>query len=363
MRRVLALGLIFLFSLGCVGFAQQMSGSWDLEIDIDPQQTAFSDSLGVYSLLKVNYSIGDWTFGSSTVLDEDGWQDQDFSTTGLLGAFTLTAAVDFNPDATFGSLVTTISSSVAGALVGAQFRLEGDDTFLTLTASGSAASVDVSIAADFGDDDAICDFPFSDVSISVGFPFCCAEISSSLSIDCDGFDQISFSTSGIGIPTLPWLSIGAQLVYTMQTKSLTLSPTFDFGTVTCIDLYVSVASSGNLSFESISIDGIKLSCDVGTVTFTGITYWQETGKPSPLSGTDYWEVYTIETDDDGCCGPFSFDLSIYFLEGGLRLFDVALFETNVEIEISAQFEFSMGLEIDVEDGATSLWTLGFDVSW
>jgi len=363
MRRVLALGVILLFSLGCAGFAQQLSGSWDLDIDIDPQQTSFSDSLGVYSLLKVNYSIGDWTFGSSTVLDENGWQDQDFSTTGLLGAFTLTAAVDFNPDATFGSLVTTMSTSFAGALVGVQFRLEGDDTFLTLTASGSANSVNVSISADFGDDDATCDFPFSDVLISVGFPFCCAEISSSLSIDCDGFDYVAFSASGIVVPTLPWLSIGAQLRYTMQTKSVTLSPTFDFGTVTCIDFYVTVASSGNLTLlESISIDGIKLSCDVGTVTFTGISYWGES-NPGRLAGTDYWEVYTIETNDDGCCGPFSFDVSVYFLDGGIRLFDVALFEANLEIEISAQFEFSMGLEIDVQDGATTLWTLGFEISW
>jgi len=363
MRRVLALGLVFLFTFGCIGFAQQLSGSWDLDIEIDPQQTSFSDSLRIYSILKVNYSIGDWTFGAATVLDEDGWVDQDFSTTGMLGAVTLTAAVDFNPDATFGSLVTTTSVPLAGALVGTQFTLEGDDTFLTVTASGSAGDVDIDISVDFGDNDAVCDFPFDEASIRIGFPFGCAEISSSLTIGCAGFDQIAFSTSGIAIPNLPWLAIGAQLVYTLQTKSLTLSPTFDFGTTTCIDFYIQVDSSDNLTIGAISIEGIKLSWDAGTVTFTGISFWGEGGKPERLADTEYWEVYTIETNAEACCGPLSFDVSVFFLNNGSRLFDVSLFEANLELTVTSQFVFSMGLEIDVEINATTQWTLGFAITW
>lgn len=363
MRRVLALGLIFLFGLGCIGFAQQLSGSWDIEIAIDPQQTNFSNSLSLYSILKVNYSIGDWTFGSATVLDANGWADQDFSTTGTLGPFTLTAAVDFNPDATFGSLVTTTSVSFAGVLLGSQFTLEGDDTFLTITVSGFAGDVDVDIEIDFGDNDGICDFPFDEVSVGIDFPFCCGEISSTLTIGCDGFDQIAFSTSGITIPNLPWLTIGARIVYTLQTKSLTLSPTFDFGTVTCIDFYIEVDSSDNLTLSSIAIEGIKLTCDVGTVTFTGVTFWGDGSKPGRLVGTDYWEVYTVESNTDDCCGPFSFDVSVFFLENGLRLFDVSMFEVNFELTVAPQFVFSMGLEVDVEVNTTTIWTLGFAITW
>ena len=363
MRRALALGLIFLFGLGCIGFAQQLSGSWDVGIDIDPQQTSFSNSLSLSSTLKVNYSIGDWTFGSATVLDEDGWVDQDFSTTGILGGVTLTAAVDFNPDATFGSLLTTSSVSLAGVLLGTEFILEGDDTFLTITASGSAGSVDIDVEVDFGDNDGACDFPFDEVSVAVGFPFDCSEISSSLTIGCDGFEQITFSTVGIAIPNLPWLTIGAQLVYTLQTKSLTLSPTFNFGTVTCIDIYIDVDSSDNLTLGSITIEGIKLSYDMGTVTFTGTSFWGTGTKPGRLAGTSYWEVYTVETNAEACCGPLSFDVSVFFLENGLRLFDVSMFDANFEITIAPQFVFSMGLEIDVEVNATTIWTLGFAITW
>jgi len=362
MRRVLALCLVLSLSAGCIGFAQQLSGSWNLQIDIDPQQTSFSDSLAVYSILKVSYMVGDWTFGTATVLDETGWRDQDFSTTGRLGPFTLTGAVDFNPDATFGSLTTTTSVAVAGVLLGSQFTLEGDDTFLTVTGSRYVGDVDVSINANFGDNDGICNFPFDQFSVYVGFPFCCSQMASSLIIGCDGFEQIAFSSSGITIPALPWLIIGARIVYTMQTKSLTLSPTFDFDTVTCIDFYVDVDTSDNLTINTITIEGIKLSSNMGEVTFTGLSFWGEGGKPGRLSGTEYWEVYTIETNADACCGPLSFNVSVFFLEGGLRLFDVSLFDVNLQLTVASQFVFSMGLEMDVDVIAT-LWTLGFVTAW
>jgi hypothetical protein len=362
MRRVLALGLIILFGFAGIGLGQQVSGSWDIDIEIDPHQTNFSNALGVYSIIKVNYSICDWTFGSATVLDENGWVDQDFTVTGFLGPFTLTAAVDFNPDATFGSLLATTSVPFAGVVLGSQFRLQGEDTFLTLTATGNAGDLSINVSASFGDDDGACDFPFDKVTFNVGFPFCCASISSSLTIACDGFDQMSFSASGIAIPQLPWLTLAAQLVYKLDSKELTLSPTFNFAAVTCISVYVRVDTPEELTFGSVFIDGLKLTCDLGPVTFTGITFFVDTGKPSPLTGTDYWEVYTIKTNQDACCGPFSFEASIFFLENGLRLFDISLIEAGFELAISSQFTFGMELAFDVE-AATIVWTLEFAIIW
>jgi len=133
--------------------------------------------------------------------------------------------------------------------------------------------------------------------------------------------------------------------------------------VTCIDFYIQVNSSDNLTIGDISIEGIKLSCDVGAVTFTGISFWGDSSKPGRLAGTEYWEVYTIETNADACCGPLSFDVSVFFLENGLRLFDVSLFEVNLELTVAPQFVFSTGLEIDVEVNATTIWTLGFEIDW
>jgi len=363
MKRGLVLGLLLLLGIGCIASAQSLEGRWILDIEINPQEVVFADAIDLDTVISVSYTISSWTFTSQTALDQDGWVDQDFSTTGLLGSFTLTSALDLNPDATFGSWTTTVGTTFAGAVLGLELVLQGNDTFLTLTGSGVSAGVSIDIDIEFGDDDEECDFPFSEFSIGLDFAFCCAEVSADVVFGCDGFDHITLATSGITTSLLPWLSIAGQLTYTLQTKSLTLSPSFDFGTVTCIDFYVSVATGSDpLSFGDISIDGIELSCDVGVVTFTGLSYWGAGGKPGLLAGKEYWEVYAISSNDDACCGPFSFDVGIYFLENGLKLFDISFFDLNMSIEISHQFTFDMGLEVDVEIGAT-IWTLGFDIEW
>jgi hypothetical protein len=363
MRRAVAPCLVLLAVMGCLSVGQQLAGLWEFEVDINPQEADFSDALAVRSFVKVEYQVGDWTFASLTRFTDDGWTDQDFTAAGPLGPFTMSATVDFGPSGTFGSLITSITVPVDGVTLGSRFRLQGGDTFLTLTGRGTSGSVAINARVELGDVNGFCDFPFNEAVIGVAFPICCATISSSLSIDCDGFDQISFSTSGITLPDIPWLTVAAKLVFTTQTKSVTLSPTFNFRSSTCIDLYVSVDSSGPFSLGPASLDGIKLTCTLETVTFTGISYWGDGTKPSPLAGTPYWEVYTIETRQDACCGPLSFDLSVFFIEEGLRLFDVALFEANVELALADQFTFSTGITIDTEAEAISSWRLGFAISW
>ncbi|MBE0636127.1 hypothetical protein IH601_09030, partial [Candidatus Bipolaricaulota bacterium] len=247
--------------------------------------------------------------------------------------------------------------------------LEGDDTFFTFTASGNAGDVDIDVTIDFGDDDALCDFPFDQVTIGVALPFCCAEVSSTLTIDCDGFDQIGFSTTAIAIPNLPFLTLDVLLEFTLQTKTLTLSPVIEFGATACFDLYIDLASTGGigpgapLTLDSITIDGVGISCDMGAVTFTGLSYWGLGTKPGLLAGTDYWEVYHVSSNEEACCGPFGFDLAVYFLDAGALLFDVSLIEASMTLQMASQFTFNMGMEIDLEIGAFTEWVVGFLVSW
>ena len=361
MKRALVISLICVLGLAFSGLAATLSGSWDTDVTIDPQQTNFNDAIGIVSVLTVAYTVGDWTFTSVTDLDEGGWTDQDFSVAGVLGAFSITSALDFVPAAaTFGSWNTAASVAIAGVSFGVDFTLADQDVTLVLTGAGVAGDVTVGVEITFGgDDNDICDLDWAGVTIDVGFPFCCADIALEVVFDCTGFVSATFTTGGIAIPNLPWVSIDAELVFTLTDKELTLSPNFDFGAIVCFDFGFSVtntpAANSSLVLGDISIDWIALTCDIGAVTFSGITY---------LDGSEtYFEQYTIETNDDACCGPFGFDLSFYFLEGGIRLFDIALIDANMELQIASQFLFNMGLEINVETGAFSEWTIGFLVTW
>lgn len=371
MKRTLVLGLIGVVSLAFGGMAATLSGTWDTDVAIDPQQTNFNDAISIVSVVTVAYTVDGWTFASVTDLDGGGWTDQDFAVSGVLGAFTLTSALGFDPGVpAFDQWNTTVSVTIAGVSFAADFTLQDSDVTLILNGGGVAGDITVGIELTFGgDDNDICDLDWADLEITLGFPFCCTLLEATVSFDCDGFENIVFVAEGIVIPNLPYLVLDATLEFTMQTKSLILSPSFDFGATACFDLYIEQSYTGGvgpgnvLTLDSITIEGIGLSCDIGVVTFTALSFWGEGAKPGLLAGTPYWEVYAVSSDEDACCGPFGFDLAVYFLDAGVMLFDVALIDADMTLQVAPQFTFNMGLEINVETGAFTEWVIGFLVDW
>jgi hypothetical protein len=351
--------------LGFSSLAASLTGYWDTDVTIDPTQTSFADAIGLTSDISVTYTVGDWAFTSLTTLTDTGWTGQEFDAAGVLGAFSIGSTLKFNPappTPSFTSWNTDIAVSIAGVSFGADFTLYPGYTNLVLTAGGVAGdvTVDGTLTLGSGTD---CDFDFSSVLIEVGFPFCCADISADIMFDCSGFDYVEFTTAGIVVPAIPWLTLDATLTFTVDQKTLTITPNFDFGDFACFDIDISVAYTGGdmgaLNLGNFQIWGIGLTCDIGGVSFEGYSTWDSEN----LFLDEYWEYYKIMTNDDGCCGPFGFDLAFYFKNPGLALFDVALIDANMTLAVSSQFTFNMGLMVDVDAGAFTQWTVGFLVTW
>jgi len=364
MRRAIVICCVLAVGLTLAVGAQILSGSWETTLSIDPQQASFADAISLDSELIVNYVIGDWSFTSESELDEDGWDWQQFYAAGVLGAFTFGSTLDIDPDTpAFIEWEVETTVSIAGVSFGAVFNLYDLDTRLELTASGTAGDVALEVELTLGgDDNDECDFSFNTIDIEFGFPFCCADISGVLSFDCGGFTRFCIGVAdGIAVPNLPWFTLGAALCYRLDEKTIELNGQFDFGETDCFNLHFEVEKTGVLTIENISIVGIELICDIGAITFHGRS--ELGGAGGNLVDSPYWEAYTISTSDDACCGPFSFDMSVYFLEGGVRLFDIGLFEANMELQVASQFTFTTGLEINAESGAFTEWTLGFVVTW
>ena len=380
MKRALVISLICVLGFAFTSLAASLTGSWATDITILPGQTHFNDAISIVSKLTVNYIIGDWTFTSITSLGDAGWLDQDFNATGVLGAFTISTALDLNPDATFGDLDVTVGVSIAGVSLGWDFNLDAAPD-MTITASGTAGDVGVSVTLKFGDDDAICDFPWASADIDLTFGFCCVDLAVDIDFTCtEGFEDITFVFGGLVVPNLPWLTIDGSIMFDLSDgKTFSVSPSFDFGMDVCFDFYWSddydVYGNG-FSIDDIQLDGIAITCEIGGVSFSGITYWGPAivdtdydyvadsfpGLLTPY-GTQYFEAYQIATTDDACCGPFSFSLTVYFEEGLTdQLFDVDLFVAYVSLEVASQFVLDMGLSVDATDGFTE-WTIGFLVTW
>jgi hypothetical protein len=359
-----------MLGLGVGTMAATLSGTWDTDVTILPQQTNFNDAIGLKSTITVKYAVCDWTFTSIPTLTEAGWTDQDFNVTGVLGAFTISSLLDFVPATpAFGSWTNTVGVSIAGVGFSVKSVLTTGNLAVTFTGTGAIGDCTVKVVATFGSpaEGSGCDLDWTGVTFTMTFPFCCADITATVTFTCNGFDKACFGVKGIAVPNMPYLTLAADVCFTMAQKTLTITPSFAFGTIPCFDLYFKVDTTGNLSIQNITIVGIGLTCPIGGVTFTGISYWDTTvaltAKPGILAGTPYWEAYQIKTTDDGCCGAFGFDLAFYFLDGGIRLFDVALIDANMTLSLSNQFMFKMGLKLNVEVGAFTTWTVGFKVTW
>jgi len=381
MKKALVLSLVMALGLGVASFAaEKLSGSWVTEITIDPTLTAVPP-ITITSDLEVTYTVSVWAFTSITGLTEAGWDTQTFGVTGSLGAFVVGSLLTFDPVAGlidpldfFDSWVVTTDMNIIGVMFDMTFTLDGTGTAFDLGISILPSTVDVGVDVSFGDPDTpACDFDWQGVEITVDFPFYCALVASTISFDCLGFNYVEFAVEGIAVPTLPWLTLDATLLFTVQTKTLTLTPVVDFGPILCFDLYLDMDGLASVGPATVGytngliwIEGIGLEADFDGVLFTALSYWGDAPKPGLLKGTDYWEVYQISTSEDGCCGgDFGFSIAVYFHENSLNLFDVSFIQADVSVNVTNNFVFSTGISVDLDavGGAFTLWTIGFGVTW
>jgi len=237
-----------------------------------------------------------------------------------------------------------------------------------ITASCSADLVTVSVDATFGDEIG-CDLNFNGTKIDLDLALCCAKLRAETAFTCNGFQYATFAAEEIEIPYLSWLRIYALLRFVPTLKTLQLTPVFDFPAPECFTIYVSQASSGGVSpapllLGDITFDGFALDCTIGGIEFIGVSYWGPGTKPSLLSGTPYWEAYQIKTLADECCGRLGFDVTVYFLQQGLQLFDVSGVVANLSLQLAAGVSLSTGITFDFAAPTPwTKWTLGALVNW
>jgi len=243
-------------------------------------------------------------------------------------------------------------------LLSSSFEITVNYVALEISGGGEVGNLNLDVEATFRSQGG-CGLLVRDFDVSIGFPFCCAEVASEVSFSCSGFEEAVFEVSDIEILGLPWVTLDAELAFELDEKTLELSPSFVFGDVACFDLYIDLATSANLALGAVNVYGIGLTCDIGAVSFEALSYLDGTHK---LQGK-YWEMHCLSFNDEGCCGPFSGDVAVYFLKGGARLFDVAYIEGSLSVALDQSLTFDMTLAWDIEAGILDQWTCGFAVSW
>ena len=390
MKKALVLALVFTFGLGIAAFAGPLSGSWctDIEITIDPSLGTLEVTDFVSTLI-VDYTVCGWVFNSTTGFKLAGWTTQSFAVDGVLGAFTIGSTLVFAPaSAAFTSWDSTVGVSIAGVAFDAEFLLEDDGAGWMFGASGGAGDCDFGATVYFNSQMTVSGlallqtpsycFCFTSVDFDISFPFACIDlVDISLGFSTAGFDGITFSVTGIVVPGLPWLTF--DLLLTFETgedgKVMTLTPAIDLGTFTCITLYYELQGYAGTScdddpeieesgakFDGIHFYGISLE-----YTWNGVSFYSASSLDvdfnEELTGyADYWEVFTISSEADSCCGgAFDFSVSTYFACDSELLFDWAMTEISVGIGLGSNFNVTLGLQVDTT--GFSQMSFGFCVTW
>ena len=111
MRRIVAV-LVACGVLGTLGFAQTLTGEWDMTLSIWPSPRSIppgawtlwacgdnETGITVASDLTLNYVICAWTFSSVSGFDMMGFSSQKFTAEGVLGALTFSSTMNFIPAA------------------------------------------------------------------------------------------------------------------------------------------------------------------------------------------------------------------------------------------------------------------------
>jgi len=374
MRWALVLGLVAVLALSVCVFSEALTGTWTFNVDLDTLALAATpaDFFDFSSTLLVSYEVGDWKASSNSTINNTGWIDQSFSVVGTYFTFDIDSRLDITTGGVFEKFDFNVSFPFASLGLDVGIELKDKDVELVINAQGSTNLIDLEVEIAFGgDDNDVCDLNWAGVDVDIEFPFCCGEIDAAIEITCDGFEDASFAVSGITVPNLPWVSLGARAAFDLESKSLTLTPAFYFGVGVCFDLYITQVESGGagpgsvLTLGNYVISGIGIDCVIGgDVSFTGQSYFGAGAKPSLLSGTAYWEAYKIATTPGGdCCGPLAFDAAVFFEQGGTLLFDVAGFEVNFSYAFGESLTISMGYDYSTVAPGLKLWTIGFVVEW
>ena len=372
MKRGAVLVSAVLIMIGWMCMGESLGGQFRVDLAIDPLAADFSDAISLAGTLRIDYEIGDWKFGSTTTIDETGWVNQVLTGSGKFGVMGLGSTLDMDPAGGFDSWTSTCEVSIAGVQYVYRFTLTPDDLAVSIQADADSEPLSVGVTIDLGDTGAQpgCNLLFQGATVDIGFPFCCTQVSSSVEFECTGFESATFGVSGIAIPNLPWLTLAASLEFTLDEKKLTVTPSISYGTSFCFDLYFDTVEDSTatypgdtLVFNTVEVVGIGLECQIGGVSFAAVSYWGDSGKPSPLTG-DYWEAYQISTTTDGsCCGPFSFECTVFFLEGSGTLFELAFLQTELSMDLGTQFTATVGVDLDLAGAGFKELRAGFVVDF
>lgn len=201
-------------------------------------------------------------------------------------------------------------------------------------------------------------------------------LTAELEMTCTGFEHFSLSAEKIEIPLLPNLFLETEVAFTLQTKSVALSSSFELGPgffqpIFSLDL-------DDYRFEGITLDGFQWECSLGPITVGGATLLSNCNYvlTTPACGAvllpvwladargidyylEHWEVEWLTAAIPGCCGTEgSVGLFAYFGQLIDPIFEIGRIYLVGEMPLAPNASIGLTLDMPLPDGPTVLRVRG-----
>jgi len=375
-----------------------LSGTLETKISLDFSQASFMDAWSGQMALSADYSLGSASFGIWLSLADvyaPNVPTAGFSGEAVAGGFSFSGDACFSVESSsfcYGIgrselYIGGVSFSSIVLLVRNPTDPTPSDLYLalmahTVFASGTSAEVictlgsyvlpldqryltsPIFVALHAGDTDGSCDLPFQRLDIAVtDFPFCCTTVSAAASFTCDGFELLEFTTRGIAVPRLPWLTLDALLAFRPQSKSLLITPRVDLGTGECgFSFHVLPATQlgtapgdGPISLLPLELQYISYQCQMGELVL------RTTATP-----TGQLMLLLVSDPDAGststCCSPAQFALNSTFQSGANTLFELSYLSLMTRLALTDRVLCTIAFTHSLP-GSSTTCSVGLDLFW
>ncbi len=360
-----------------------LAGTWDAEFTFNVQSaeiTAFSQRLvEAYRIgnatLKVTANFAMESPGDGREIVFDALR---FEGDALVGDVSVDARLAFDPQGGplgwFDYFLTGVEAQLFGVSVNHALYLTTPQTesYQVLSLHGSVGGLDLanSLRLELDDD---CSFLFARDDFWVTWSWCGTRFRAGASFVASGFEDFTFSASGIEVPRISWLPTGitvdAALTFAAASKTVTVSVNWAPLRETCIYVLGKLGTGGatDTTIEDVALYGLILDCRISEgVRLRSATSFDPAKNAAVTGQIDYFESLVVSGDLESCCGiPGLWSVATYFRSGAGQLFDWGMTLLKADVAISDQF--SLRLVAAFRSGELgdpiSEFTVGWTVRW
>ena len=349
-----------------------------LSVQANPTLTGSSDgalawdaATGAISLEASLATEANWqdvlTAGVMLTASEQGAQT--LTATGALSLGDLALSTGTTFDVQSASLVNT-TFELSAPLLDAEITLSGVlepgalGAQIALTATGDSVIRSMSVGFNLDAFGRIqttsCALPFSCAEARFALPLdgCETTIDARISFDAAGFSELSLSAPHVG--DLPFaITFGGFLTFTLDEKTIQLSPSLNLENPDCFDFYVGLDwDAATHTLSELLFYGMGMRCELGAVQFRLLIALD----PSVLAlvKAPYRSLLGLVWPLSSCCGPAG-EGSLAFFFGTDNLFDLGEINAELILPITESLTFSLAIELPMT--STPIFTFGWQVSF